>query len=837
MNAGGAAAVRPVVVARRPADLGRHPAPALMPRALVVRSLVAAAVCGLAAPPALAQWTNRYPRVPGFSHHVYLEGYDLPTTSAGVTDPAPSPDGRSVALASRGWLWLLDLETGVARRLTSGGAVDARPAWAPDGRRLAFVRDSGDETSVVVLDVAGGAEETVAAEPGLELDPAWTPDGAALVYAAAGASGIGLRGLHLGTGAREVLTDAPGLAVAPSVHPDGRRAVYVAKRGAEEVRVRDLVTGDERVLYAGRILSQTRPALAPDGQTVALSVPTDDGWELVLADLDDPGPTLRIASGAAPPLAPAWSPDGASIYYAQADAAERLRLMRVPAAGGAAEEVAVREWDWGVETAPLTVRTTVGGAVAPARFSVTDAAGHPLLADRQAWFDGQNGVAYQYSPGEVTLEVPLGEVRVVAVQGLATPPASATVTVGGAETVALDLEPVWDARADGWLSGDHHFHLNYGGPYALSPDDLGPLLAGEALDVATPLVANLHTRYEDDQFWGAGGADARPYLAFGQEVRSHFFGHVALVGTETLFDPWIWGPGYGVFGDDDRENATAIAHARSEGGMGVYVHPVAVRDPFAPGAEGAVPVELVADGVLGDLDAIEVVCLWTDDRGTAEVWYRLLNLGQRVVPTAGSDVMSNFYRTMAPGATRAYVRAGADASYETYLDGLMAGESFVTTGPLLDAEIAGVAPGGVVPGGAVEWTADLASAVPVDRVEVVVNGRVVATEPGLSGPGRHSYRGTVTLPGAGWVAVRAVGDEAQGWPSMATYPFAHSAPVWIGETGSVDPDAERQAARDLLRVLDVSEARFEVAYAGEDAPRLRERFRRARAELERRAGR
>ena len=810
-----------------------------MLRAVLLRSALVALAGVLATPPAAGQWTNRYPKVPGFSHHVYLEGYEMPTVGAGVTDPAPSPDGRSVALASRGWLWVLDLETGRARRVTSGGAVDARPAWSPDGRRLAFVRDTGAETSVVVLDLASGAEDVLAAEPGLELDPAWTPDGTALVYAAAGERGIGLRRLDLATGAREVVSDAPGLAVAPALHPDGRRVVYVAKRGAEEVRVRDLATGDERALYAGRILSQTRPALAPDGQTVALPVPTDDGWELVLADLDEPGPTLRIASGEAPPLSPAWSPDGEAVYFAQADDAERLRLMRVPAAGGAAEEVAVRAWDWGAETGTLTVRTAVGGAAAPARFAVTDAAGHPLVADRQAWFDGQNGVVYQYSPGEVTLRVPAGEVHVVAVQGLATPPAVATATVraGGAAVVVLDLEPVWDAAADGWLSGDHHFHLNYGGPYALSPDDLGPLLAGEALDVATPLVANLHTRYEDDQFWGAGRADALPYLAFGQEVRSHFFGHVALVGTETLFDPWIWGPGYGVFGDDDRENATAIAHARSEGGMGTYVHPVAVRDPFEAGSEGAVPVELVADGVLGDLDAIEVVCLWTDDLGTAEVWYRLLNLGQRIVPTAGSDVMSNFYRTMAPGATRAYVRAGADASYEAYLDGLMAGESFVTTGPLLDARIGGAGPGGVVEGGTAEWTADLASAVPVDRVEVVVNGRVVATEPGLSEPGRRSYRGTITLPLAGWVAVRAVGDEAQGWPSMATYPFAHSAPVWIGEAGSVDPDAERQAARDLLRVLDVSEARFEAAYAGEAAPRLRERFRRARAELERRAGR
>ncbi len=799
----------------------------------MLRAALAVVLAAAACAPAHAQWTNRYPRVPGYSHHVYLEGFDLPTMAAGPTDPAPSPDGRSVVVAARGWLWEVDLETRRARRITDGPAVDARPAWSPDGARLAFVRDDGQETWIVVLDVDAGLERVVAQAPGLELDPAFTADGQALVYAAANARGIGLVRLDLATGTLQTVTEAAGLALAPRPHPDGRHLVYLAKRGAEQVRLRDLATGDETVLYDGRILSQTRPALAPDGQTLALGLPLDDGWELVVAAVADPGPSLRLVAGPAPPLAPAFSPDGDWVYYAQADAAERLRLMRVPTEGGPAQEVEVSAWDWGVGLGTVTIRTAIDGAPAPARLAITDAAGHPLLPDTgRAWFDGENGAVYVYSPGEITVSAPAGDVRVAAVQGLATPVVTAQTTVeaGGAATVTLGLEPVWDAA--GWLSGDQHFHLNYGGPYALDPTDLDPMLAGEALDVATPLVANLHNRYVDDEVWGQDQTAALPYRAFGQEVRSHFFGHVGLVGTETLFNPWIWGPGYEVFGLDDRENAVALAHARAEGGIGTYVHPVSVRDPFA--APGAVPVSLVADGVLGDLDGIEVVCLWTDDVGTSELWYRLLNLGRVVVPMAGSDVMSNFYRTMAPGTARAFVRAGPDATYGDYLDGLKAGRSVVTTGPMLDVQIGGAEPGGVVSGGReVMWTAELSSAVPVDRVEVVVNGRVVETETGLAAPGRRLYRGTIEVPRAGWVAIRAVGDASQGWPTMAAYPFAHTAPVWLGAVGSVDPAAERQAARDLLRVLDVSESRFQTAYDGVEAPRLRARFARARAELDR----
>ncbi|MGB3542213.1 CehA/McbA family metallohydrolase [Rubrivirga sp.] len=789
--------------------------------------------------PAEAQWTNRYPEVPGYSHHVYLEGFNLPTASAGSHDPAPSPDGRHLAFASRGWLWVLDLEDGTARRVTDGVGVDSRPAWSPDGRQLVFVRDNSSDTRIVRLDLEDGTEEIVAAEPGIELDPAFSPDGAAVVYSAATPTGIGLRRLDLEAGTSEALTaPAPG-ELAFSAQPHGARIVYLAK-GYDLDELRVLEGDSERVVYAGGILSQSRPALSPDGRTVAMSIPRDDDWDVVLIDLEAPVQTVRLISSEAPALEPAWSPDGQHVYYAQADDRERVRMYRVPVAGGAPIEVEVASWDWGVETGTLVVQTRLGGELVPARVAAvvaTEGEYHPAFAEGQTWFDGEHGVMYSYSPGEVRYQVPAGRALAMAVQGLATPPVTATVTVepGGTGVVTLDLEKVWDA--EGWVSGDQHFHLNYGGPFALDLGDLRPVLEGEGLDVGTPLVANLDTRYVDDERWGesiesrqAGAADGMPILDMGQEVRSHFFGHVGLVGTETLFFPWIWGPGYSVYSRDDRENAEVTAHARREGGIATYVHPIGDRDPFGP-TVGYVPASLVADGVLGDLDGLEVVCLWTDDLGTSEMWYRLLNIGQVVVPMAGSDVMSNFHRTMAPGTARAYVRSEPDL--DAYYDGLRAGRSFVTTGPFLEAEIGGAGPGGVVKAGPANWSLEVASAVPVDRVEVVVNGTVVHSDSGLEVGESRTYSGTLDLPKAGWVAFRAVGERTADWPSMASYPFAHTAPVWIGEVGSVDAASSRSAARDLLRVFNESEASFEVAYQDVEAPDLRDRYRRAREALER----
>ena len=47
---------------------------------------------------------------------------------------------------------------------------------------------------------------------------------------------------------------------------------------------------------------------------------------------------------------------------------------------------------------------------------------------------------------------------------------------------------------------------------------------------------------------------------------------------------------------------------------------------------------------------------------------------------------------------------------------------------------------------------------------------------------------------------------------MDSYPFAHTAPLWIGKVASTDPAAARRAAGELLTALDVAEERVRTAY-------------------------
>ena len=797
--------------------------------------LLGTAVAATIGSPADAQWTNRYAKMQGYRHHVYVEGYELPTMNVGPTDPAVAPDGGRVAFSARGWIWILQVATGRATRVTDGAAMDFRPAWSPDGERLAFVRDDTHDTAIVVRDVTTGVETTIDT-PAVDLDPVFLPDGS-LLYASAVEGALDLWRSPDGVALGSPLTAPDGLELGPSVSLNGNALVYLHKAGGDRLVLHDLATGDERELVSDFIVSQTTPAVSPDGRLVAYNWPDQDGYELRLLAAANPSTSLRLTrAGRQMPLAPAFGPEGNWIWFTEAGEDEVMRLYRIRAVGGTVNEVPVHVWDWGVPTGRLRVVTLLDDEVTPARLVVSDVAGHPVVPSTSfAQFALEHGRVFFYSPGVIELELPVGRAEISAVKGLLTPEQSTSieVTPSGVTEVTLALEPVWDARAAGYLSADHHFHLNYGGPYRLVPDDLVRMMEGESLDVATPQLANLHNRFEDQELWGHNRTAGPPLIQFAQEVRSHFLGHVALLDTTDLFWPWIWGPGYQVYGTADRPNAEALTFARNQGGLGGYVHPVSVSDPFVGSGPDSVPPLLAADGILGNLDWLEVACLWTDELGTAEVWYRLLDLGKPIVLEAGTDVMTNFYRTMAVGATRLYVDTGGETNLAAYWRGMAAGRSFASSGPILEFKVGDARPGdALAAGGRASFELDLHSAVPVERVELLVNGDVVWSSEGVNAPGSRSFEGAIDLPQGGWIAARAHGGETV-WPAMDSYPFAHTSPVWIGAIGSTNRAARQRAARDLVLLLDSAERRIVTAYgARENAPRILATIAAARRKLE-----
>jgi hypothetical protein len=179
-----------------------------------------------------------------------------------------------------------------------------------------------------------------------------------------------------------------------------------------------------------------------------------------------------------------------------------------------------------------------------------------------------------------------------------------------------------------------------------------------------------------------------------------------------------------------------------------------------------------------------------------EIYYQILNCGLRIPPSAGSasGVLPN-----PVGYNRVYVHLGKDLSYEKWWEGLRAGRSFVSNGPLLRCQANGELPGHVFHESAgkelgIRVSAVLSTQDPVSSIEVVTNGRVDHAVPVLAGRKKYDL-GSVKFDQSGWFLIRVIADNPK------TFRFASTAPYYveIGTTGRRISKASAQFFLDWTR--------------------------------------
>jgi serine/threonine-protein kinase len=194
---------------------------------------------GAAARPRQAVWVGR-------------EGQEAPVDSTWeppgtIVAASLSPDGKALAaeivLNGNSALWIKQLPSGPASRVTFGDTANLRPTWSADGRSLVYVGNAGANGGQVMRRRADGtgAAQLLVKSPFAFAQASETHDGKwILARRSFGEAGVGdIYGIRAGDSTLTSLVTGPATEIEPMVSPDGRWLAYTSNEsGQPEVYVR-----------------------------------------------------------------------------------------------------------------------------------------------------------------------------------------------------------------------------------------------------------------------------------------------------------------------------------------------------------------------------------------------------------------------------------------------------------------------------------------------------------------------------------------------------------------------------------------------------------------------
>jgi hypothetical protein len=241
-------------------------------------------------------------------------------------------------------------------------------------------------------------------------------------------------------------------------------------------------------------------------------------------------------------------------------------------------------------------------------------------------------------------------------------------------------------------------------------------------------------------------------------------GHLVMLGLKEAHTIWDESP-YKILEWGKKQNAI----------MG-FCHMQYLKDSIPGTLDCCTPIDFPVEAALGTIDFL-AEDVWLND-ASVKAYYRLLNCGFRLGWAAGTDFPCNNSEPF--GSLLTYVQVKNKLfTYAQWVEGIKNGRTVVTTNghiEFLDLTINGTAtPGDEIRlndkealGVEVKWTSVSEQ---TGRIELVLNGKVIATQKGTAKQGEPVILKTsLPIQESSWICARRMDDKGH---------RSHTAPVYV----------------------------------------------------------
>src|SRR5947209_7115089 len=239
-----------------------------------------------------------------------------------------SPDGKLIAFPDQTspgepyGIFLLSLETIQARRLTSPPSHftgDYGPAFSPDGKMVAFVRNVKEVQEVYVVPTSGGEPRQLTFDRGRLGGLAWTPDGREIVFSSTRVRGYELWRVPASGGTPERLGVGGVNAFHPTISLVGHRLAYSQFSWNDNIWQMEIPAPGHRTTPPIKLIYSTMqeegPQFSLDGSKIVFQSTRSGNYEIWMCDRDGSN-LVRLTSFRGPLTGtPRWSPDGRQIAF------------------------------------------------------------------------------------------------------------------------------------------------------------------------------------------------------------------------------------------------------------------------------------------------------------------------------------------------------------------------------------------------------------------------------------------------------------------------------------------------------------------------------------------